>query len=374
MLIIIKLNGDIMKICVYAICKNEEKFVERWYNSMKEADEIYVLDTGSDDNTVKLLKKYGVNVKSEIIKPWRFDVARNKSLEMVPKDTDICVCTDLDEVFLPGWRKILEDNYKTNYRVYYTYNWHINEKGEGDVTFLLNNIHPRENYHWLHPVHEVLTCKNNEQSIIIPEIVLNHFPDKTKSRASYLELLELSVKEDPLDDRNMHYLGREYMYYQKWEECINTLKKHLELKRATWNLERAASMRYIARSYINLHNDEEAIYWYKLAIKEAPNVREAYTELGFLYNSKKQYLESIYYLLQALTIKEKELIYINEVFCWNGNIEDIMSLNYYYIGLYDISLFYLKKALKYKENDERILNNKKIILEALKKEPEIDKA
>ena len=30
------------KVAVYAICKNEEKFVERWVKSMKEADEIYV--------------------------------------------------------------------------------------------------------------------------------------------------------------------------------------------------------------------------------------------------------------------------------------------------------------------------------------------
>ena len=43
------------KICVYAICKNEEKFVERWYNSMKEADYIVVLDTGSTDKTIELL-------------------------------------------------------------------------------------------------------------------------------------------------------------------------------------------------------------------------------------------------------------------------------------------------------------------------------
>ena len=41
-----------MKIVVYTIAKNEEKFVERWYKSMKEADELYVLDTGSTDKTV----------------------------------------------------------------------------------------------------------------------------------------------------------------------------------------------------------------------------------------------------------------------------------------------------------------------------------
>ena len=88
-----------MKIVVYAICKNEEKFVNRWVDSMQEADEIYVLDTGSTDNTVKLLKKRGVKVKSKVIKPWRFDVARNESLKMLPKDADICACIDLDEVF-----------------------------------------------------------------------------------------------------------------------------------------------------------------------------------------------------------------------------------------------------------------------------------
>ena len=30
-----------MKVCVYAISKNEEKFVDRWVNSMNEADSIY---------------------------------------------------------------------------------------------------------------------------------------------------------------------------------------------------------------------------------------------------------------------------------------------------------------------------------------------
>ena len=84
------------KIVVYAISRNEEKHVKRWVESMKEADEIIVLDTGSTDKTVKLLKDLGVTVKSKKIKPFRFDIARNLSLDLVPKDTDICVCTDLD--------------------------------------------------------------------------------------------------------------------------------------------------------------------------------------------------------------------------------------------------------------------------------------
>ena len=30
------------KICVYAISKNEEKFVDRWMDSVSEADEVFV--------------------------------------------------------------------------------------------------------------------------------------------------------------------------------------------------------------------------------------------------------------------------------------------------------------------------------------------
>ena len=66
------------KVCVYAICKNEEKFIEKWYNSIKEADYIYVLDTGSNDNSVKKFKELGIKVKKKIINPWRFDIARER--------------------------------------------------------------------------------------------------------------------------------------------------------------------------------------------------------------------------------------------------------------------------------------------------------
>ena len=41
------------KIYVYAISKNEEKFVDRWMDSLEAADAVYVLDTGSTDNTVQ---------------------------------------------------------------------------------------------------------------------------------------------------------------------------------------------------------------------------------------------------------------------------------------------------------------------------------
>ena len=58
-------------ICVYAICKNEAKFVDRWMDSMLEADQVVVLDTGSEDGTVERLRARGAEVTVEAISPWR---------------------------------------------------------------------------------------------------------------------------------------------------------------------------------------------------------------------------------------------------------------------------------------------------------------
>ena len=259
------------KICIYAISKNEEKFIDRWYESIKDADHIYVLDTGSTDNTVEKLKtKEKVTVKEEIITPWRFDVARNKSLELVPEDTDICICIDIDEVMQPNWREEIEKNWdKNTTRLMYTYNWSLDSNDNPIVSFYAEKIHSRNDYLWTHPVHEILTYKGKTQEIkkVVNTLIINHYPDNQKSRSSYLPLLELSVQEDPLDDRNMHYLGREYMYYGKWNESIDTLIKHLNLKTATWADERAASMRFIARCYKNLNRYEEAKLWLEKAKK-----------------------------------------------------------------------------------------------------------
>lgn len=351
------------KICVYAISKNEEKFVNRWVDSIKDADEIYVLDTGSTDNTVELLKKKGVNVISKKITPWRFDVARNESLSLVPSDTDICICLDLDEVISEGWRKALEENWDENTdRIFYNYNWLLDENNIPKVSFYIEKIHKRHGYKWTHPVHEILSLTENkeENKKVVEQITVNHYPDNTKSRSSYLPLLEFSVKEDPDDDRNMHYLGREYMYYGKYQEAITTLKKHLNIEKAVWKDERCASMRFIARSYRYLEKYKEAIYWYEKAIIEAPYLRDPYVELALLYYELKDWEKVIFYSDKALEIKESAKSYINEQFSWDHTIYDLKSISYYYLNNKEKALENINIALTYASEDERLLNNKKV--------------
>ena len=173
------------QVVVYAICKNEAKFARRWMASMGEADRVMVLDTGSEDGTAELLRELGAEVEVAAISPWRFDEARNRSLALVPEDTDICVCTDLDEVFVPGWRAELERAWAAGCnQVRYHYIWSFRPDGSDGISFWGDKIHARQGWRWVNPVHEVLRCDGQAAPVFAQGIRLEHHPDETKSRGS----------------------------------------------------------------------------------------------------------------------------------------------------------------------------------------------
>lgn len=315
-----------MKIYVYAIAKNEEAFAARWMRSMSEADGVYVLDTGSRDGTVDALRSLGAHVAAERVEPWRFDTARNRSMELVPDDADILVCTDLDEVLLPGWRTALEAAWRpgcTTAR--YEYVWSFNADGSDGVKFWYEKVHKPGVCRWTHPVHEVLAYTVPRVTCDVPGMRLEHHPDMTKSRGDYLRLLQMSVAESPEDDRNRHYLGREYMYHGRWAEAIGTLKAHLAMPTAVWRPERAASMRYIARCLNALGSREEAELWLLRAAFEAPEQREPLLELARLMAEQGRWLECERYCRLALAITRRDLNYTTEPAAWGAEPWALLS-------------------------------------------------
>lgn len=168
-----------MKVAVYAISQNEARFVSQWVRSMGEADEIYVLDTGSDDGTPELLKGLGVHITRQTINPWRFDTARNQALELIPEDVDICVCTNLDECFRPGWRTILERAwFPWVQQAYFRYTWSFTPEGEEAVVVQRDTIHSRHSFRWTNPIREVLTYSGpgDPAVIFLPQVQLMRLP------------------------------------------------------------------------------------------------------------------------------------------------------------------------------------------------------
>ena len=356
------------KICVYAIAKNESKFIERWYNSVKEADYICVLDTGSTDTSFEKFKELGIIVEQKIYENFRFDEARNDSMKLIPDDAEICVSIDIDEYFEPGWSTILKNNWTENTgRVRYRYTWNFNPDGSEGIVFMADKIHKNKYYKWKNPVHEILvpTTDKNLITIDLPNIQLNHKADNTKSRASYLPLLEMSVKENPNDDRNTHYLAREYMFHKEYDKAIEMFIKHLNLPTAIWDIERAASLRYIANCYKYKGEPLNQEYYLMLAILEADYVRESYYELAIKYFENKDFIKSAFVFNEMLKIQNRQINYMSMPECWGSLPYDYLSICYYEIGDYKRALSAVEKAIILNPNEKRLIENKKIFLDLI---------
>ena len=322
-----------MKIAVYTIAKNEEQFVQEWYDSAKDADYLLIADTGSTDRTVELAKSLGINVLSVNISPWRFDDARNASLSAIPLDIDYCIALDMDEVLIKGWREALEKINPESTRIRYHYTWNWNEDGSPGLQYGGDKIHSRKGYRWKHPVHETLFPYGIEEKQEWAEFEIHHHADDSKPRSQYYPLLELAVKEDPYNDRNCFYYARELFFHNEIEKAVAEFKRHLSLPSAGWSPERAQSMRYLAKCEADKRED-----WLLKAIKESPGRREALVDLSLHYYSIQEWKNSLLYVNQALDIAEKPLDYLCEADAWGWLPYDLKAISEYNLGNIEAAL------------------------------------
>lgn len=366
------------KICVYAITKNEEKFVDKWYESMKEADSIVVLDTGSTDNTVNKLRALGVTVKTEIINPWRFDVARNKAMEMVPEYCNILISTDLDEILESGWSQPIREKWVegVHERAEYKYTWsHLADGSDGRV-FRYNKIHTR-NWEWRAPVHELLWNKytdtndyfSNQCLDLFDEVHLHHYPDQTKSRASYLPLLELRAEENPDDYYGLIYLAHEYYYRRFYDKSIDLLNRILKNFNSTLNLiDRASCYLFMGDSYktigdetldlqVKEENYNNAIASYIKAISIDKSYREPYLDLAKVYIAQGSYSIAEGYLQEALRVSYRHFSWLERDTSWSYEPYDLLCLATYYQGKKKESIAYAAKALSFDPDNNRLKDN-----------------
>lgn len=356
------------KVCVYAISKNEGKFVDRWMDAVAEADMVVVADTGSTDDTVEKLRNRGALVYEEKIEPWRFDVARNTAMDHIPEDVDICVSNDIDEVFEPGWREKLERAWQPQHtRARYWFVWSHNEDGSIAKKQIMEKIHRRHGFRWVHPVHEVLEYSGSDPDnyAFIDDLYLHHYPDPGKSRAQYLPMLEMSVEEYPDDDRGMFWLGREYYYYRRYDDAIRTLEHHLKMPSAGWDEERSASMRFIAKSYLGKEDHQQAKIWLLRAVAECPHIREPWLELAKVGYIAKDWELCLFAAKRGLDITHSSGSYLAETDSWGYSLDDLAAIAYYRLALYKDALPHAEAACRMQPNDERLAQNLTFIKEKI---------
>lgn len=343
-----------LKIAVYTITKNEEQFIERWAKSAKDADLLLIADTGSTDRTIEVAKENGIQVHEICVTPWRFDHARNASLALIPRDMDICICLDADEVMEPGWREEIERVWvpgTTHLR--YKFDWSLG------IVFYSEKIHARHGYYWHHPCHEHIRADLRIQEVWAHTdfLLITHHPDPTKSRGHYMETLELSVKEDPHCPRNAFYYARELYFHNRYEEAIEALGRYLKMPEATWVNDRCYAMRVTGQCYAALGDQAVAESWYHKAAAEAPHTREPWVALAKLYYEQHKWAESYGAAMRALSIKNKELVYTTEQASWGPLPHDYAAIAAYRLGMKEAAIEQGRLACELDPEDKRLQEN-----------------
>lgn len=341
------------KIAVVSIMKNESNFIKRWADSAREADYLILLDTGSEDDSVQVAKDNGVIVHEKVFNPWRFDVARNHLLQLIPDDVDYVINLDVDEVLVAGWREKMDAVPKIITRPRYKYVWSWTDDGKEGLVYHGDKIAKRHGYEWKHPVHEVMKPIDiKENQCFIEGLEIHHFPDRTKSRSQYLPLLIQAVAEDPEDDRNTYYCARELFFNGQKDAAINLFRTHLSLERATWEPERAWSMRYLAKML-----DAEREAWLLRACAEYPEGREPWVELAKHYMDESNWEGCYFAATKALSIKERPALYLSEAESWGEKPYDLAALSAHFLKIHDKAVEYGQQAVLLNPDDNRLQMN-----------------
>ncbi len=305
-----------MKIIVYTILKNELKNIRGWLENVKDADGIYLLDTGSTDGSWELLSSSEIgnaypnlHLARTIIDPWRFDKARNINLQMVLLDPDmeedikqnsiVCWTIDLDERFCSDWYALTKKEYEAhpNFRKL-RYPYACNHDAEGNPI----NINTYDKCHrlmgakWSLPIHEILTYGDSEQLYIDGEIniscdkvFVHHYQNLDTDKENYKSLLKMRIDADRYDLEAMNHYCTELLKdgnlgdnFDKVLDIMLTMYGRSLQCQCNW---RECICGNIAGQLADLNYDE-CCSWYEKAISFNPQLRTYYLRycLYLLYN------------------------------------------------------------------------------------------
>lgn len=343
-----------LKICVYAICNGERNFIPRFIESAKPADHIIICDTGSTDGAGELAKELGATVYNISVKPWRFDVARNTAISLIPSDVDVCISLDIDEILQPGWREEIERVWikgETN-RLRYMFDW-----GAG-IPFFYEKVHARHGFLWKNIIHEVVAAdpRTEEKWAVTNFLLAIHRPDNSKPRGQYMPMLEADVKENPYNPRNSFYFARELTFHHRWEECIKEVDRYLKLPN-TWGTERMYALRIQGQAYSELKLFDNALESYKKSVKEHATSREPWIDLATHYLMKGDWQKCYESAVRAISITDRAHTYTVDPSVWGGKAWDLAAISAWNLGLYEEAYRYGKEAAQIEPHVDRYVKN-----------------
>ena len=367
-------------IALCMIVKDEEEIILRALNSVSEIVDYYcICDTGSSDNTVKVIEDYlkENNLSGAVHqRPWvNFAHNRSESFDLAKGKCDYRMTMDADEVLAYYDGDIAHTNKKivalpkfTADRCYLdTYTPHM-------VWWRPQFFKDDLDWKWTSPVHEVCQAEDAKTYEKVSSLCIIPHRDGARAKDSNRFLydafiFEKAVIDSPEDWRYWFYVGQSYHDAGRLDQALVAYKKCAE--NTHWSEEKSVAYLRIARILSGKEGFDAALPYYWKSYNANPNKGESIFDMLRYYRAKELFhigarLGDIF-----LTCNPEGNILFTEHQLYKWRAKDELSICYFYTGKHQESIDLIDSIIDCpmipEDQLDRIKNNRRHAEKVLEK-------
>jgi predicted O-methyltransferase YrrM len=266
-----------MNITLYAIAKNEEKNIQRFIEISKKFTNTVVVDTGSTDKTVELLKEAGIEVyeHSQTREEFDFSVARNQALSYVKTDWAFSLDfnEDLCEFFPEGLDVIAGEFAAFRHERY-------DKMGDQEPTLgqtVHTRFHRTKNYTWVNAVHEtpifIPTEEHLNESAVDTTIkIIKNVQPSVDKQLFYLSICEREFEKDSTNTYYLWFIFKHYFEVKNFNKALELGQEYLNISKPYFDPTRVDVFIMCSIALITTQNIQQASNYAFHALSEAMNI------------------------------------------------------------------------------------------------------
>lgn len=289
-------------ISLCMIVKNEADVLHRCLSSVEAAvDEIIIVDTGSEDETITIAETHQAKVYSF---PWCDDFAAVRNYSFDQASMDYILWLDADDVVpaaelakLNQLKQTMDEAYDMVMMQYHTA---FDVQGRPTFSFARERLIRRKaNLRWEGAVHETIPlaahCLNTD-------IAVEHHKLKPKDTMRNLRILEKISRHGGLSARQQFYYARELADHKRYAEAVDQYTAFLNAPDG-WAENQIEACLGLAACYESLHHETKGALALLQAFLYAPPRAEVCCALGNYFYRQQAWNQAVFWFDLATKCK-----------------------------------------------------------------------
>lgn len=346
-----------LSLCM--IVRNEEDVLGRCLDSVKDAaDEIIIVDTGSEDRTKETARNYTEKIYDF---PWRDDFSAARNFALGKGTMEYLMWLDADDVIseknrkkLLGLKESLESDVDM---VLMPYAAAFEPSGEPAFSYYRERIvKNHRGFRFCGRVHEVIPPSGK---LCYADILVEHRKQKAGDSRRNLRIYEtMEETGEGFDSRALYYYGRELYFHRKYEKGRKVLEQFLD-RPDGWVENKIDATRQLAGCLYGIGDDSGALKALLRALEYDVPRGETCCSLGRHFQDREQYEQAVYWYGQALGAKKDQMsgAFIQEE-CYGFLPAVSLCVCYDRLGNRKMAEKYNELAGRYRPDSEYYLKNK----------------